>query len=153
MSLGRGDIDRLNQQVVTDLVQHINPSYRIEFTTQNKYERWDATIYNEMGKIVAYIESKVRFNTPRFSAIVGIAKATLRQQSRTAPVFVVSWYTKYNLVYLCPFAVEGKLHDHITPQGETYLQLPFNNSWCYTYNNRTLKLLSKPKRRRHQLMK
>jgi hypothetical protein len=137
-----------NRQLVLDLVRVLNPTYKVRFTTY-KYARWDATIFKPLGQIAYYIESKVRdCSSTRFnSAIVGDAKAQLREQSKIAPVYVVSWYQRNNLVYLYPFARNGILdpsHSSVIKYGKNLLLLPFTSSYCYTYSHSTLKLLSKP---------
>ncbi|MFE1744947.1 hypothetical protein [Coleofasciculus sp. H7-2] len=137
-----------NRQVVLDLVRVLNPTYSVKFTAY-KYARWDATIFKPSGQIAYYIESKVRsYSSTRFdSAIVGDAKAQLREQSKQAPVYVVSWYQRNNLVYLYPFARNGILHpshSSVIKSGKNLLLLPFPSSYCYAYCNRTLTLLSRP---------
>ncbi|MEP0882321.1 hypothetical protein NDI49_12260 [Trichocoleus sp. ST-U3] len=132
-----------NRQLVLDLVRVLNPTYKVRFTTY-KYARWDATIFNPSGQIAYYIESKVRYcsSTCFNSAIVDYPKAQLREKSKIAPVYVVSWYRRNNLVYLYPFADKGQLHSKLTLRQDRKFSLPFIFSQCYSYNNRVMTSLS-----------
>ncbi|MEC4987021.1 MAG: hypothetical protein SAK42_23195, partial [Oscillatoria sp. PMC 1076.18] len=112
--------------------------------TEYKYERWDATVRDESGKIRAYIESKVRYlkSTQHRSAIVGKAKKALTKLN-DAPVLVISWYKQDDKVYVFPFVQNGKLSPYII-EDQQYLILPEEQSWVYSYKNRNLELLSYP---------